>query len=327
MNAILLRSSSKTLLVLAHLSLALLVTGFASSCKKELPAGKGKAASMKAGKSAPTMQPAANKPSAVKGTVQETMDVSSYTYARITDAKGAEIWIAGPKTALKVGQALELAGGQEMRNFKSPTLKKTFERLIMVNSFGGAGGSLAKNDPHAAMAGKKNPHGAGGMAAAMGGKNPHGAMGGKNPHGGMAGVMGGKKGPGGMPKGMASANAAADAAAPIAAGSIPKAEGANGKTVADVYAEAKALAGKPVAIRGKVVKVSKGIMGYNWFHIQDGSGDKAARTHDLTVTSDALVEKGSTVLVTGTVAADKDFGAGYRYAVIVEKASFVTVTP
>jgi len=90
------------------------------------------------------------------------------------------------------------------------------------------------------------------------------------------------------------------------------------QTVADLFAKKDELAGKPVAVRGKVVKFTTEIMGTNWAHIQDGTG--AAGTNDLTVTTSEVVEKGATVVVTGTLVADKDFGYGYKYDVIIEDA-------
>ena len=69
------------------------------------------------------------------------------------------------------------------------------------------------------------------------------------------------------------------------------------------------------------MKYSAGIMGRNWIHLQDGTGDAATGTHDITVTSSDTTAVGDIILVEGTVAVDKDFGAGYRYAVIVEEAS------
>lgn len=334
--------------LLLSLLVPVLVLFFASSCSNNPPstkAGGPKATAQASGaaKAAPGKKPAAAAPKVVKGSVLETMDVASYTYARIKEATGGEVWVAGPKTALKVGQAVEIPPGQEMNNFKSSTLKRTFDRLIMVSSFSATDkkapghGAMGGKGPHGAMGGK-GPHGA------MGGKAPHGAKDGKNPHAGMAGTaphgakaggmanamanaMEGKPGAGSMPTGMASAKAEADKSGPIAAGSIAKAAGPDGRTVAEVFAQSAALAGKQVKIRAKVVKVSKGIMGHNWFHLRDGSGDKAAGTHDLTVTSDGLVAKGATVLVSGTVAKDKDFGAGYLYKVIVEKATLTAETP
>jgi len=102
---------------------------------------------------------------------------------------------------------------------------------------------------------------------------------------------------------------------------IAKADG--GKTVAEVFAEKDALGGQKVTVRGKVVKVNAGIMNTNWLHVRDGSG--AEGTNDLTVTTAGTVPGvGDTVLLTGTVALNKDFGMGYSYDVIVEDAE-VTV--
>lgn len=102
---------------------------------------------------------------------------------------------------------------------------------------------------------------------------------------------------------------------------IQKAQG--GKTVADLYAEKDQLAGKQVVIRGKVVKTRDNIMGKNWVHIRDGSG--AEKRNDLTVTtSDPLPTVGATVVVTGTLASNKDLGLGYKYDVLIEDAKLRT---
>ena len=103
---------------------------------------------------------------------------------------------------------------------------------------------------------------------------------------------------------------------------VAKAEG--GQTIGEVYAAKTELSGKEVSLRGKVVKFSPQIMGTNWIHIQDGSGNQAEGTNDLTVTSDATVKMGDTVVVSGVLTLDKDFGYGYKYALIVEGAK-VTV--
>jgi hypothetical protein len=93
-----------------------------------------------------------------------------------------------------------------------------------------------------------------------------------------------------------------------------------GSSIADVWARRAALAGKTVTINGTVVKFNGGILGRNWVHIQDGSGQASDGTHDITVTTDAPVKLGDVVTVTGKVAVDKDFGAGYAYKVMVEDA-------
>jgi len=97
---------------------------------------------------------------------------------------------------------------------------------------------------------------------------------------------------------------------------IKAAEG--GKTVAQIYADPAGLAGKSVTLRGKVVKYNGGIMGKNWLHVQDGTG--AEGTNDLTVTTSSEAKVGDTVLVSGVLATDKDFGYGYKYSVLIEDA-------
>lgn len=104
---------------------------------------------------------------------------------------------------------------------------------------------------------------------------------------------------------------------------IARAEG--GKTIAEIYSEKAELAGKPVSVRGKVVKVNANIMDRNWIHVRDGSG--AEGTNDLTITTTGTPPAvGDTVLVTGPVVLNKDFGMGYEYDVIVEDAE-VKVEP
>ena len=125
-----------------------------------------------------------------------------------------------------------------------------------------------------------------------------------------------------MPSGEAHPMPAAPAADVDLSG-IAKAEG--GKTVAEVFAEKDQLAGQPVTVRGKVVKTNANIMGKNWLHVRDGSG--ADGTNDLTVTTTGTIPNvGDTVVVTGPVVLNKDFGMGYQYDVIVEDAA-VTVEP
>lgn len=96
----------------------------------------------------------------------------------------------------------------------------------------------------------------------------------------------------------------------------------DGKTIQELFASKAEMKGKPVTVRGIVVKYNSGIMGSNWIHIKDGSG--AAGTDDLTLTTQATAKVGDTVLIQGVVALEKDFGGGYKYNLIVEDAK-VTV--
>lgn len=100
----------------------------------------------------------------------------------------------------------------------------------------------------------------------------------------------------------------------------PVAPPPGGSSVAEVWANRSKLAGKTITVRGTVVKFNAGIMSRNWFHLQDGSGSAEDGTNDITVTTDAVVNVGDVVTVTGTVAVDQDFGFGYAYALLLEKA-------
>jgi hypothetical protein len=93
---------------------------------------------------------------------------------------------------------------------------------------------------------------------------------------------------------------------------VAKAEG--GYTVEEILTRSSGLNGQKVKVRGRVVKFTAGIMGTNWMHIQDGTPG------DLTVTTDTLVAKGDLVMVEGILSVNKDFGAGYVYPAIIEKA-------
>jgi len=75
-------------------------------------------------------------------------------------------------------------------------------------------------------------------------------------------------------------------------------------------------AGKTVKITGKVMKVNPMIMGRNWLHLQDGTGNN----FDLTVTTQENIPPGHVITLEGMIALDKDFGAGYRYDIIMENA-------
>jgi len=97
---------------------------------------------------------------------------------------------------------------------------------------------------------------------------------------------------------------------------IKRAEG--GKTVEEIFSSKQNLSGQQVKVRGKVVKYNAMIMGKNWIHIKDGTG--AEGSNDLVVTTSFAAKVGDTVLVKGSLSTNKDFGAGYKYAVLIEDA-------
>lgn len=94
-----------------------------------------------------------------------------------------------------------------------------------------------------------------------------------------------------------------------------------GYTVAELFSKKTELNGKTVKVRGTVVKVSNKIMKTNWIHIQDGTGETGSNDIIFRVAT-ATANVGDVIIASGTLVADKDFGYGYQYDVIVEDASF-----
>ena len=88
-----------------------------------------------------------------------------------------------------------------------------------------------------------------------------------------------------------------------------------GQTIGQLFAQRKALAGKPIKARARVVKANKGIFETNWYHLRDGTGGEG--TNDLTVTSKQDVQVGDVVVVEGALTIDHSLGFGYDYDAIV----------
>lgn len=76
---------------------------------------------------------------------------------------------------------------------------------------------------------------------------------------------------------------------------------------------------KKIQLTGKCVKLNPNIMGRNWIHLQDDTNND----YDLVVTMDVAVPVGHVVTVSGMVTLNKDFGAGYKYDLIVENGELI----
>ncbi len=96
------------------------------------------------------------------------------------------------------------------------------------------------------------------------------------------------------------------------------------ETVAALNQNKAGLAGKTISAQGKVVKVNNGIMGRNFVHVQDGTGEAGKGTNNLIVTSKQTAAVGDQVTISGVVVLNRDFGAGYSYPLLIEDAS---ITP
>ncbi|MDB4286200.1 GW dipeptide domain-containing protein [bacterium] len=97
-------------------------------------------------------------------------------------------------------------------------------------------------------------------------------------------------------------------------GKIESAPGAI--SLKELFSNKEKYENKIVKVTGKCVKTNPMIMNRNWLHIQDGSGEGL----DLTVTTTENIPLGVIITMEGVLTLDKDFGAGYRYEVIMEEA-------
>jgi hypothetical protein len=223
------------------------------------------------------------------GKVVETTNTAGYTYV-LVDTGSQKLWAATTQFDVKPGDSVTVAAGAPMANYHSKSLNRDFDTVYFT-------GSITVN---------------GGTAPAVGAAPvlPPG-------HPPLTGAPAATALPPGHPSLTGTASAAK-----IDLTGIQRADG--GKTIAEIYAARATLAGQPVTVRGKVVKYNAMIMGKNWLHIRDGSGTADARDNDLAVTTATAAALGDTVLVSGVVTTNKDFGAGYKYVVILQDAK-VTV--
>jgi len=227
------------------------------------------------------------------GKVTETMSTAGYTYVQVDTGK-QKVWAAAVQFAVKVGDTVSFSPGDPMPNYHSKSLNRDFDLVYFT------GGIDVVNDAAAQP-----------VAAAT--ETPQLPPG----HPALPGVTTPK-----LPAGHPPITGQVEKARPnLDLTGIKRAEG--GQTVAEIVTGAGKLAGKSVVVRGKVVKYNAQILGKNWLHIRDGSGSAAKADGDLAITTDTDVKVGDTVLVTGKVSVNKDFGGGYKYAVIIEDAKVV----
>jgi hypothetical protein len=122
--------------------------------------------------------------------------------------------------------------------------------------------------------------------------------------------------PGSAPHGGAP-TAAPTALAPKS-GEVMPATGPGGYTISQIHAQRTQLSGKSIRVRAVVTKVVTGVMNTNFVRLRDGTG--TAKDAELTATMPVVPKLGDTVLLEGTLAVDKDVGAGYFYPALLEGA-------
>jgi hypothetical protein len=270
-----------------------------AACSQDKP--KEQASTQQATQQQPDLSTAAAPPAApVTGKVLETLDSAGYTYMNVETDAGTK-WIAVNQTPVAVGEEVTYMDGMVMQNFVSKSLDRTFPEIVFSGGLVGKDGTPpAMTPPGSAAAPFSQPPAAGAESFSQA-LSSEGA-----PAAGDAGMITGSQ----------------KAVVPSADVKVEKAAGENSYSVGEIFSKSEELNGQTVVVRGKVMKVSPRIMGRNWIHLQDGTGNPADNTHDLVVTT-ALEPDPAWEIITmeGVLAANKDFGAGYIYAVIIEDAS------
>ncbi len=205
--------------------------------------------------SAPSLVPPSD---GIKGAVVETMNAGGYTYVKVESGKEA-IWAAANRFQVKVGDKVTVPRGQVMKDFTSPTLKRTFKEIYFV-------GHVFVEDKEDASTTKSQSDGM---------------------------------------------------TVPAITKQIVLPSG--GKRLSEVYENRKALAGKEVLVKGQVTKFTADVLDRNWIHISDGTGED--NPVDMVVTTTDTAAVGDLITVSGKVAVDQNYGSGYAYPVLIEKAS------
>ena len=203
--------------------------------------------------------------------VLETIDGGGYTYVKV-DQDGNVYWIAGPKTKLAVGDSISYVEQMIMTDFTSKALNKKFDTLMFASTIVPAGQAAQ-------------------LAASGGGEHAN------CDH----------------DKELKLDPAAAAPAHPAPAAIVPATpikvtKNAKGYSVEELYTKKDSLKDKSIKLNAQVVKVSKGIMGKDWIHLQDGSG--SAGTDDIIATSaNSTVNVGDVVTADGIIKTNVNIGS------------------
>ncbi len=241
----------------------------------------------------------------ISGIAIDVINVPNYTYVLVKDKMGVETWVAIPTANIKKGDKVTFVPGVVMHDFHSNTLNRTFHEIVFSS---GLAGSNSQQITSNQMPSSVCPAGA--PPAKWPEKNKKVSSTQQMP--GMSMMMG-----------SGGAVGAGPVHPPKTTVKVKKATGKNAYTIAELYKLASKLNNKTITVRGLVIKVLPDIMGRNWIHIQDGTGGANTKDYDLVVTSHQLPKVGEVITVEGVLHANKDFGYGYKYPVIIENAKIL----
>jgi len=237
------------------------------------------------GKAVDAKQAKQAKPAPFSGTVLTVKSGGGYTYLEIKGESG-NYWAATRPIEAKTGDSVQLIHPMKMVKFHVKSLDRTFDIIYFADDV------LVNGKSKATAA--SNPMGMG-MSSMT--SNPHTTEATQkmaNPH---------QKGNGHM-------NGDKDF---DASGVKPQ----NGSiSIGELFKNPEKYSGKVVKVHALVTKYLPMIMKKNWLHLADASSGSG----HLVATTDAEFKVGDTVMLSGKVELNKDFGYGYKYAVLLTEA-------
>ncbi len=216
----------------------------------------------------------------------EVLKAAPYVYVKVKEGD-KEYWMAAPQAEVEIGGEVTFNEQMWMKNFTSKTLGRTFDAVMFASSLESKASEVKKIEKKEIQEKPK-------------------AL---------------KKEENGTQPVVTDVSQQKEDAAKTQEKSSSEDTALKLFTVEQIYAQANDLNNTIISVKGKVVKVSEGIMDRNWIHIQDGTGSSG--TNDLVFTSpDDTAVEGDEVTATGTLKTNIDFGYGYSYAVIIEGSKF-----
>ncbi len=275
---------------------------FAFGCQKKK---ENKSPTKSSQNTSTTSSPNSEAQTGVSGIAVDVINVPNYTYVLVKDKMGVETWVAIPTAKIKKGQKVTFAPGVVMHDFHSNTLNRTFHEIVFSSGLAGSNSQqvAAQMPPSTCPAGAPPARWPSKESKSTSSASQMPSM--------------------SMMMGSSGKVGAGPVHPPKTTVKVKKATGKNAYTIAELYKLASKLNNKTIKVRGLVIKVLPAIMGRNWIHIQDGTGGSKTKDYDLVVTSQQLPKVGEVITVVGVLHANKDFGYGYKYPVIIEDAKIL----
>ena len=124
----------KTILLPLLLIVVMAITFGCSKSEEKSETAKKEAPAYESATQAPGSIPLPVPTARQGGIVREIIHADVYTYLNLEDSEKVRFWVAVPKMEVKAGDGVEIFGANQMTNFHSKTLNRTFDTILFANS-------------------------------------------------------------------------------------------------------------------------------------------------------------------------------------------------